>query len=575
MAKALFSGNEAIARGAYEGGCLVACAYPGTPSTEILENISKYPEIYCEWSTNEKVALDVAMGASFAGARALVAMKHVGLNVAADPLFSAAYIGTTGGLIIVTADDPSMHSSQNEQDNRNYARAAKLLMLEPSDSQEAKEFVKIGFDLSEKFDLPVLLRITTRIAHSRSIVELNEREAHPPTGYIKDMPKRNLLPVNARRRRLYLEERLRKVEEFANVFEYNRIERGDTEIGIIASGVAYMYAKEVLPEATFLKLSLTWPLPRQLIREFANMVKKIYVIEECDPFLETEIRAMGINVIGKELLPNIGELNPTILREAFNRDKKEYVMFDDLPPRPPVLCPGCPHRGFFYMVHKLNLYATGDIGCYTLGAFPPLDAMDTCVCMGASIGNALGMEKAIPELARKTVAVIGDSTFLHTGVPELMDVVYNKGKTTVVVLDNRTTAMTGHQDHPGTGRTLMGEQTKSIMPEDIARAMGIDDIHVVDAYDLDAIKSALQKATSYDGPSLIVVRAPCIFLAPRKPPYEVDTSKCIGCRLCLELGCPAIVPTDDKVRIDTLLCYGCDLCRQVCKVGAIKPSSSD
>jgi len=461
----LLSGNEAIAQGAYEADCRVACAYPGTPSTEILENIARYPDIYAEWSTNEKVALDIVSGACFAGVRALTAMKHVGLNVAADTFFSISYSGVTGGLLIVSCDDPAMHSSQNEQDNRHYAKATKVPMLEPSDSQEAKDFVKLGFNLSEEFDTPVLLRMTTRISHSKSIVEIGKREEHPPKGYKKDVKKRLLIPANARERHKIVEERLRKLEIYSNEFPYNRIEWGDKSLGIITSGISYQYAREVFPDASFLKLSMTYPVPKNLVQKFAANVTKLYVIEEGDPFLEDEIKALGINVIGKEKVPICGELDPSILRGSFGLKAKVRGRrtTKSISLRPPILCPGCPHRGVFYVINKLKLYAPGDIGCYALGALPPLNAMDTCISMGASIGNAFGIEQALDDkISDKVVAVIGDSTFFHAGIPSLIDIVYNKGKTTVIILDNLTTAMTGHQEHPGTGITLMGKRTKRI-----------------------------------------------------------------------------------------------------------------
>lgn len=570
--KVLLSGNEAVARGAYEGGCRFAAAYPGTPSTEILENIVKYKDvIYCEWSTNEKVALEVATGASFAGARALAAMKHVGLNVAADPFFSLSYIGSTGGIIIVSADDPGMHSSQNEQDNRHYARSAKMAMLEPSDSQEAKEFTILGFEISEDFDTPLLLRLSTRLCHSKTVVELGERKEVPVKGYEKDIKKRLVLPAHARLRHIYVEERLKKLSKFSEQFEYNKMEFNDKSIGIISSGIAYQYAKEVLPDASYLKLSFTYPLPFKLIEKFSKNVKKLYVIEENDPFLEMEIKAKGINVIGKEIIPITGELNPSIISEAFGKKRKSVTIkkMPSLSPRPPALCPGCSHTPVFYTLNKLKLTVTGDIGCYTLGALPPLNAIDTCVEMGASLGNAFGMEKVLGEKSdKKIVAVIGDSTFFHSGITPLIDIVYNKGTSTVIILDNRITAMTGHQEHPGTGKTLMGEDTVTINPEDIVKACGVKHVFTVDPYNLKELKKVIKREVERKEPSVIIARRPCILLLLRKKevwePYYVDTEECIGCKICLQLGCPAISMKNEKAYINELFCVGCGVCAQLC-----------
>ncbi len=570
--KVLLSGNEAVARGAYEGGCRFAAAYPGTPSTEILENIAKYKDvIYCEWSTNEKVALEVATGASFAGARALAAMKHVGLNVAADPFFSLSYIGSTGGIIIVSADDPGMHSSQNEQDNRHYARSAKMAMLEPSDSQEAKEFTILGFEISEDFDTPLLLRLSTRLCHSKTVVELGERKEVPVKGYEKDIKKRLVLPAHARLRHIYVEERLKKLSKFSEQFEYNKMEFNDKSIGIISSGIAYQYAKEVLPDASYLKLSFTYPLPFKLIEKFSKQVKKLYVIEENDPFLEMEIKAKGINVIGKEIIPITGELNPSIISEAFGKKRKSVTIkkIPSLPPRPPALCPGCSHTPVFYTLNKLKLTVTGDIGCYTLGALPPLNAIDTCVEMGASLGNAFGMEKVLGEKSdKKIVAVIGDSTFFHSGITPLIDIVYNKGTSTVIILDNRITAMTGHQEHPGTGKTLMGEDTVTIKPEDIVKACGVKHVFTVDPYNLKELKKVIKREVERKEPSVIIARRPCMLLLIRKrevgKPFYVDTEECIGCKICLQFGCPAISMKDEKAYINELFCVGCGVCAQLC-----------
>ena len=574
--KSLLSGNEAVARGAWEAGCIVATAYPGTPSTEILENISKYPEINSEWSVNEKVALEVAAGASFAGARALVAMKHVGLNVAADPFFTMGYSGVTGGLVIVSADDPGMWSSQNEQDNRHYGRHAKVPVLEPADSNEAKILTRIGFEISEKYDTPVLLRLTTRICHSSCLVDLGQRKETDIKGYVKDMKKRLVLPAHARVLHTVVEERLKKIAAYSELFRYNKIERGDKTLGIITSGVSYQYAKEVFPDASFLKLSLTYPLPEKSIRKFAKQVRRIIVVEEGDPILETEIKAMGIRVTGKEKIPLCGELTTKVLRDSFFKVRKYRKKEGKIPPRPPVLCPGCPHRGFFYIVNKLKLVATGDIGCYTLGALPPLNAMDTCVCMGASVTNAQGLEKALgKDFSKKLVAVLGDSTFFHSGITGLVNAVYNKGNLNLIILDNFTTAMTGHQPHPGTGKLARGEQGKRIPPEEIARGCGVELVRVVNPNDLKATEAAIKEALSYIGVAVLIFRRPCALLVKPRTPYRIDPELCNGCRLCLHIGCPAISLFSPRDRekplavVDEVLCVGCGLCVQLCQRDAI------
>ncbi|UCG31262.1 MAG: indolepyruvate ferredoxin oxidoreductase subunit alpha [candidate division WOR-3 bacterium] len=574
--KSLLSGNEAVARGAWEAGCKVATAYPGTPSTEIIENITKYQEINAEWSINEKVALEVAAGASFAGARALVAMKHVGLNVAADPFFTMGYSGVSGGLVVVSADDPGMWSSQNEQDNRHYGRHAKVPILEPSDSDEARIFTKLGFEISERFDTPVLLRLTTRICHSACLVELEERKEIEVKGYLKDIKKRLVLPAHARALHLVVEERLKKLAAHSEIFPYNRIEWGKMTIGIITSGVAYQYAKEVFPDASFLKLSLTHPIPRKMIEKFAHKVKKIIVVEEGDPILETEIKAMGIRVTGKDKIPICGELTPEVIRNSFSKKRQTVMKKAEIPARPPVLCPGCPHRGVFYIFNKLKIVASGDIGCYTLGALPPLSAMDTCVCMGASVTNAQGMEKALgKDFSRKSVAVLGDSTFFHSGITGLVNAVYNKGYLNLVILDNFTTAMTGHQPHPGTGRLARGEQGKRVAPEDIARGCGVEMVKVINPNDLRATEAALREALDYDGVSVLIFRRPCALLVKPRPPYRIDAEQCNGCRLCLRVGCPAISLTFSEGRdkplavVDESLCVGCGLCVQLCQRNAI------
>lgn len=579
----ILSGNEAVARGAWEAGCLFAAAYPGTPSTEILESIIQYPEIYAEWSVNEKVALEVCAGASFVGARAITAMKHVGLNVAADPMFTIGYTGVTGGFVIVTCDDPGMWSSQNEQDNRHYARHAKIPMLEPSDSNEAKIFTKMAFELSERFDSIFLLRLTTRISHSSGIVELGTRQEVSVKGYTKDIKKRLVLPAHARVLHQKVEERLKKLADYAEEFPYNRIEWQDKNLGIISSGIAYMHAKDVFPEASFLKLSFTYPLPEKLIRKFARGVKKVLVIEEGDPILEQEIKSLGINVVGKEKIPLCGELDPTVVKKSFKKPVyRPDIPIKEIPERPPVLCPGCPERGVFYIINKLKLIATGDIGCYTLGALPPLNAMDTCICMGASVTNAHGMDKAGGKyINKRLVAVIGDSTFFHSGVTGILNAVYNRGNLNLIILDNLTTAMTGHQPHPGTGKLARGEEGKRVLPEDVARGCGVEFVRVVDPTNLKETEQAIKEALNYDGVTVLVFRSLCALLKKPKPYLVVDIENCNGCKLCLRLGCPAIslkqIPTKEKpvAYIEPTLCSGCDLCVQLCQHNAISSAKKD
>jgi len=576
--KSILSGNEAVARGAWEAGCHVAAAYPGTPSTEILENINTYPEISTEWSVNEKVALEVAIGASLAGARALAAMKHVGLNVAADPMFTSAYTGVNGGLVIVSADDPGLWSSQNEQDNRHYGRHAKLPILEPSDSQEAKLFTRLAFDLSERFDTPVILRLTTRICHSSCIVDLKNRKERAVKGYTKDISKYLVLPAHARMRHIMVEKRMQKLAAYSETFKYNRIEWGKKSVGIIASGIAYQHAKEAFPEASFLKLSLSHPIPVRLIVRFAQRVKKLIVVEEGDPVLETEIKALGIKVTGKEKLPLCGELTPAIVKNSFRKSKQTRTM-KKLPARPPVLCPGCPHRGVFYLLTKLKVTVAGDIGCYTLGALPPLNAMDTCICMGAGVTDAHGMEKALgKKFSSRLVAVLGDSTFFHSGITGLVNAVYNRGNLNLLILDNYTTAMTGHQPHPGTGRLSQGGNGVRIPPENIARGCGVEFVRVVNPNNLQDVETNLKEALRYDGVSVLVFRRPCALISKAQPPYHIDADACKGCRLCMRIGCPALrleFPTDPDTPlavIDDAFCVGCGLCAQVCTCQAISPA---
>ncbi len=572
------SGNEAVALGAFEAGVAVASAYPGTPSTEILENTAQYGEIYSEWAPNEKAAVEVALGASFTGKRALAAMKHVGLNVAADPLFSAAHIGALGGLVIVTCDDPGMHSSQNEQDNRNYGKFARLLVIEPSDSQEAKDFLVRAFEISEEFGSPVLFRMTTRVCHALTPVERGERKEPAEAKYEKDIEKRVLVPAHARFRHVDLEERMLELETFSEKSDLNREEMNDTAMGIVTSGISYSYAREAFPDASFLKLGICHPFPSEKVKAFAAKVDKVFVVEEGDPFIEEQARLAGVAVVGKERIPLCGELSQKIVRESLTGDKSP-VESARVPNRPPVLCSGCPHRAAFMAIRKLRLYAAGDIGCYTLGTLPPLNAMDTCICMGASITAAHGMEKAFgsdSDEARKIVSVIGDSTFVHTGITGMINVAYNKGTSCMIVLDNSITAMTGHQEHPGTGRTLGGEETVTVDYESLAKAVGISNFSRVDAYDVKAVRETIKKAAAADEASLVVVEGPCILRNPEagREPRFVDEELCINCGLCRKTGCPAISKSPaEKSHITSLLCAGgvCNVCTQVCPKDAIKP----
>jgi indolepyruvate ferredoxin oxidoreductase alpha subunit len=593
--KVLMSGNEAIARGAYEYGVTFASGYPGTPSTEILEEFSKYDGVYAEWSPNEKVALEVGIGAALAGARAMVVMKHVGVNVAADPLFTVSYTGTNGGFVVITADDPSLHSSQNEQDNRNYARFAKIPMLEPSDSQEAKEFIKLAFQISEEFDAPVFLRSVTRVSHSKSVVEIEEPiPFEDRTGISHNPSKYVMVPAKARMRRIEVEKRMERLRDFAETFSENKMEMHDTDVGIITAGMTYNYAKDVFPGYSYLKLGMVYPLPVNLIREFASRVKKIYVVEELDPFLEEQIRALGIEVTGKEVFPYTNEFDPGVVETSITGISADVTSIPSLtlPQRPPNLCPGCPHRGLFYVLGKLDTFVTGDIGCYTLSFMKPLEGIDSTICMGASIGMAHGMSKALKEKGRgKVVGVIGDSTFVHSGITPLLNMVYNKSNAMVVICDNRTTAMTGMQDHPATGFTLQGEATKELDFEKLAASLGIDNLRVVDPFNIKETKTILKEELFTDGPSLVISRGPCALLKSSrrepKPPLTINIEKCIGCRTCLGLGCPPISwknfknkEEEDALKktkkqegiavIDPSLCNGCMVCQQLCKVGAIE-----
>ncbi len=587
----LLSGNEAIARGAFEAGAKVASGYPGTPSTEILENFARYEGVYAEWAPNEKVAVEVAQGASMAGARALAVMKHVGVNVAADPIFTSSYTGVRGGFVIVSADDPELHSSQNEQDNRHYAVAAKIPMLEPSDSREAKEFTKLAFALSETFDTPVFLRSTTRISHAKGAVRLGDVSQSPfAPGFVRNPAKWVMLPDNARKRHVILEERMRALAAFAEEFDGNRIEWGDRDLGVITAGVSYQYVREVLPDASVLKLGMVHPLPSRLLREFAAGVSRIVVVEELDSHIETHAKALGISVEGKEIIPLVGELTPRIVREAITGRAAPLLPVEGLPDRPPNLCPGCPHRGLFYVLNKFRVTVTGDIGCYTLAALPPLSGMDTCVCMGASLGNAFGMEKALGKAALgKVVAVIGDSTFIHSGITPLIDIVYNRGFSTVIILDNRTTAMTGAQEHPATGKTLMGLPARRLDLAALCRAVGVDHVYTVNPHDMERTEEILKRELFREEPSVIITEAPCVLLPDhrrrKRPVYEVIPDLCTGCMACSRLGCPAIewVPFTPEeaaaagkkasqkgmARINPLLCDGCNQCPPLCKFLAI------
>ena len=587
--KEILSGNEAFARGAHEAGVKVASAYPGTPSTEILENVITYREINASWAPNEKVALEVAIGAAFGCARALACMKHVGVNVAADPLFTLSYTGVNAGLVLIVADDPEMHSSQDEQDSRNYARFAKVPMLEPADSQECLDFTRLAYELSEQFDTPVMLRSCTRISHGKSIVNLGEQVTGLPVPkLVKNPAKLVMLPGNARVRHPMIEERTVKLSEYGNSWHINQMELRSGEIGIICAGVTYQYIRETLPEASTLKLGMVWPLPHDLIREFASKVTQLFVIEELDPFIEEQVKAMGIPVIGKEIIPLCGELSPGRIHEAFVKAgvlkagvRSPKVLSETLPPRPPNMCPGCPHRGVFYTLNKLNAYVTGDIGCYTLGFMPPLNAMDTCVCMGASISNASGIVRALPEEEqRRVVAVIGDSTFMHTGINSLMEMAWNRSPATVVILDNSITAMTGRQDTPASGWTLMNEPAPVIDLAQLCRTIGIRHVRTVDPLNLDETHAALAEAMALPEPSVVITNRPCV-LIKREGIFTcgavltIDQEKCCGCKACLKIGCPAIewqpglAGSKGKACIDPNLCNGCQVCRQLCKFDAI------
>lgn len=573
--KKLMLGNEAVARGLYEAGCRIVSSYPGTPSTEITEFAGKYAEIYAEWAPNEKVAAEVAIGASIGGARSFCAMKHVGLNVAADPLFTASYTGVGGGLIIAVADDQGMHSSQNEQDSRHYAAAAKVPMLEPSDSSECKAFVRLAYELSEQFDTPVILRLSTRVSHSQSVVEECEREDVPLKDYRKNPQKYVMMPGNAKLRHVVVEDRMRALANFAEDCPVNRIEWGSRKIGVITSGIAYQYAREAFGEqASYLKLGLVHPLPEKLIQRFAAQVDRVYVIEELDDILETHCKKLGIQCSGKEHFSPIGEYFQSAIREKLLGKSYSFTEFQEaVPVRPPVMCPGCPHRGLFYVLHKLKVMVSGDIGCYTLGANPPLCAMDTTICMGASISGLHGFNKARHQ-EKNSVAVIGDSTFMHSGMTGLANITYNQGNSTVIVVDNSITGMTGHQQNPTTGRTLSGAVVPKIEIEAVCRALGVRRVRVVDPNDLQATEAAIREELSAEEPSVIISRRPCALLKEVRhgKPLTVDRGKCRACKACFKIGCPAISMSDGKASIDGTLCVGCGLCEKLCPFEAILSS---
>ena len=588
--KLLMTGNEAIARGAYEAGVRFASAYPGTPSTEILENVATYKEdIVAEWATNEKVALEAAIGGSIAGARTMASMKHVGVNVAADPLFTFSYTGVNGGMVLITADEPGMHSSQNEQDNRNYAKFAKIAMFEPSTSQEAKDMLKEAFEISEKYDTPVLFRVTTRLCHSKGIVECSDRVEVPIKEYIKN-PKKNLtVPAHARVRRVEIDDRMSKLLEYSNNTHLNNYEINDTKIGIVASGMCYTYAKEVFKDdASYMKLGFTNPLPMEKIKEFASKVDNVYVIEENDPFIEEQLKANNIKCHGKDIFPSYGELTPDVIRKSVFGKTNDTIDYnkDLVVNRPPGLCAGCPHRGFFYELGKRkNVMVTGDIGCYTLGFAPPYNAMDTTICMGASLSSGHGAQKVFNMKENnkiRVVGVLGDSTFFHTGINSLLDVVYNKGNSISVILDNRITGMTGHQQNPGTGYTLQGDVTSEVNIEELVKACGVKHIRTINPNNLSQVKETLDWAFNLEEPSVIITRWPCAlkkfskqdieeFNNPFTSKCSVDTDKCIGCKLCMKTGCPAIsFKSEEKlVCIDKNQCVGCEVCSQVCPKDAI------
>ena len=572
--KVIMLGNEAIARGAYEAGVKVSSAYPGTPSTEISEYLVQYRvDVYEEWAPNEKVATEVAVGASLAGVRSMACMKHVGLNVAADPLYSVSYMGVNGGLVIVVADDPGLYSSQNEQDTRMVARAAQIPVIEPSDSAEAKDYFKIAFELSEKFDRPFIFRTTTRLAHSQGLVELQDRVVPEDKVYEKNIQKNVMMPGNAKIRHIEIEKRNLELAEAANTLPINRVEMNDTKIGVITSGIPYQYVKEAMPEASVLKLGMVNPLPRKLIEDFASKVDTLYIVEELDPVIEEQVKSWGINAIGKEILTVQGEYSANMLRKAILKQDLDIKEPAAAPGRPPILCPGCPHRSVFYTLNKLKMHAAGDIGCYTLGAVAPLSVIDTTMCMGSSISTLHGMEKAKgKDYIKNWVAVIGDSTFMHTGVNSLMNMVYNKATGTVIILDNSTTGMTGHQDHAATGKTLQGDPTYAISIPGICKAMGIKNVYEINAFDLPLLEKTIKEEVAKDEISVIITKTPCVLLDKRKKPlYVAHEDKCKKCGMCMKPGCPAMTKNaDGTIHIDDTMCTGCGLCKDLCKFDAIE-----
>ncbi len=575
--KKLMLGNEAVARGAYEAGVTVVSSYPGTPSTEITENIVKYDNIYVEWAPNEKVSAEVAVGAATGGARAMACMKHVGLNVMADPVFTVSYRGINGGLVFCVADDPGMHSSQNEQDSRHYAEAAKILMLEPSDSGECRDFTKLAYELSEQYDTPVFLRLQTRVSHSQSLVEEMEPVDYKLKDYERNPHKNVMTPANAIRAHVKVENRMVKLAELAETIEVNKAEDNGSGIGVICAGISYMYAKEALGDkVNYLKLGLVYPLPEKLIKDFAAKCDKVFVIEELDPFIENHCRRIGVDVIGKEVFSLLGEYTPAMIKkQVLGIDPVEHIVIEDnVPVRPPVMCAGCPHRGTYYVLKKLGLYVMGDIGCYTLGAMAPLSCMDTNLCMGAAIGEAHGIGKARGnEFAKKVVSVIGDSTFIHSGITGLVNMVYNKSINTVLILDNSITGMTGHQDNPTTGYTIRKEPTKQVNLITLCKGIGVDSIQVVDPFDVKGLEKALREETAKEEPSVIIVQRPCALLPNMRKQYSSHchiTDKCRKCKMCMKLGCPAISLKGGNIVIDVNQCNGCGLCTNVCPFGAIE-----
>ncbi len=574
--KTIMLGNEAIARGAYEAGVTVSSAYPGTPSTEISEILCKYDEVYTEWAPNEKVAVEVAFGASVAGARALACMKHVGLNVASDPLYTFSYTGVSGGAVIVVADDPGLASSQNEQDTRMVARSAHIPVLEPSDSQEAKDFTVLAYELSEKYDTPVILRTTTKLAHSQSVVEIKDRIKVPLKPYERNVKKYVMMPSSAIGRHVHVEEREKALSDDANLLSVNKIEKGDSKIGFITSGIAYQYVKEVCPDASVLKLGLVNPLPKKLIEEFVSSVETVYVFEELEPVIEEQVKSWGLKVLGKDLFTRQGEYSANLLRKVLFGKTEEVYKKQEVPNRPPILCPGCPHRSVFSVLKKLKIHASGDIGCYTLGAVAPLDVIDTTVCMGASISALHGMEKAGgKEFIKNWVAVIGDSTFLHTGINSLINMVYNKSTGTVIILDNRTTGMTGHQEHSATGKTLKGEETYAVDLKSLCLAVGVPSVIEINAFDVATLEKTVKESVLGSVLTVIIAKAPCALLKGQKflTYNAISDEKCKKCGMCLKIGCPAISKRDGKMVIDDTMCNGCGLCLNYCKFGAIEVKS--